>query len=134
MALPHPAGVALPAQRRAPGRAAVARLQRGRGRAHEPGVDREPRLGGGLLDPALEVLGEAEADPRRGPLLALRRDRRRDLRRGRAWLLERVLGRWWRHHEAGLAPAEAEVHRARREITRDLGCRRRQRVQQDEPY
>src|SRR5215471_18299019 len=136
MALPHPAGVALPAQRRAPGGAAVAlaRLQRGRGRADEPGVDREPRLGGSLLDPALEVLGEAEADPRRRTLLALRHGRRRDIRRGRAGLVERLLGRWWRHHEAGLTPAEAQVHRARREVTRYLGRRRRQRVQQDEPY
>src|SRR5262249_18331026 len=37
-------------------------------------------------------------------------------------------------HEAGLAPAEAQVDRARREVARDLGRRRRQRVQQDEPH
>src|SRR5215468_12792082 len=136
MALPHPAGVALPAQRRAPRRAAVAvaGLQRGRRRADEPGVDREPGLGGGLLDPALEVFGEPEADPRRRPLLALRRGRWRRVRRGRSGLIKRLLGRRWRHHEAGLAPAEAEVDRARREVTRDLGRRRRQRIQQDEPY
>src|SRR5690348_11685699 len=134
--LPHPAGVALAAQRRAPDGAAVAvaGLQRGRLRADEPGVDREPGLGGGLLDPALEVFGEPEADPCRRPLLALRRGRRRDVRRGRAGFVERLLGRRWRHHEAGLAPAEAQVHRARREVTRDLGRRRRQRVQQDEPH
>src|SRR5262249_6780239 len=44
-----------------------------------------------------------------------------------------MLGRRGGHHEAGLAPAKAEVHRARREVTRDLRRRRGQCLQQNEP-
>jgi hypothetical protein len=43
---------------------AGARVDRGRGCAHEPGVDREPLPGGGLLDAGLERLRWTQVDAR----------------------------------------------------------------------
>ena len=66
-----PAGVGLAEPAAALRRAAVAVVarERGGGGADEPGVDRQPLAAGGLLDAGLELLGQAEVDPRRGALV-----------------------------------------------------------------
>src|ERR1035441_10833935 len=75
---------------------ASGRLQAGGGRPAQPGVDRAPLLGRGLLDRGLELLGQAYVDPRGGAVLG---DQQIDVRRaagGRRSVLGREVERLWR--------------------------------------
>ena len=60
-----PAGVVLPAPQvaRLASDKRIHPLQRGGGDSHEPGVDRESLVGGGLLDSHLQVVGQPQVDP-----------------------------------------------------------------------
>ena len=46
------------------------RVQGGGGRPDQPGIDRKPLAGGGVIDPGLEVIGHAQVDPRHPALVA----------------------------------------------------------------
>ena len=74
--LAHPAGVVLAGPRCDAGR--WSRRFAGRepagDRADQPGVDREAVAGGRVLDAGLELLGEAQGDPRGPALLEVRPD------------------------------------------------------------
>src|SRR4029453_118478 len=82
-------------------------FQGGGGRPHEPGVDRKPLARGRFLDPGLEMVGHAQGDPRHRPLVALRDDRR-PFAGGVGQLVGRRVGRRRRHHELGVASAQAQ--------------------------
>ena len=99
------------------------------GGADEPGVDRQPLAGRGLLDAGLELLGQAEVDARVAASSASGGARRRGLPRR----LGRLVGRRRRDDEAGLAAAQAQLDRAGRELAGDLVGGGRQRVEQRQP-
>src|SRR5262245_52604814 len=71
-ALPSPAGVALAALgvARIPRAGQIGPIDRGRGGTHDPGVDGQALGARGLLDAGLQLVGEADVDPRRGSLVA----------------------------------------------------------------
>jgi hypothetical protein len=92
-----------------------------------------------LFHPGLEVIGQAKVDARHRGLVALGGSGRRAARRrpaGRRPAIGQVvdgrIGRWWGHHEFGIAAAQAQLDRARREFGGDLLRRRRQHVLQGE--
>src|ERR671925_1377356 len=101
MALAHPARVApaeLPALAPAGADALFLEFDGGGDGADEPGVDGQPCPAGRLVDARLEVVGQAERDPRPTPLLGVRRSGRngganthRDLRRACHRLLQAAL-------------------------------------------
>src|SRR4051812_25138422 len=59
-----PAGETLAADRSPRGARPVAGLDRGGGGPDQPGVHRQAVTAGGLLDAGLELVGQAEVDPR----------------------------------------------------------------------
>src|SRR6516165_4123450 len=135
--LAHPAGEAVVAARAS--RAALLRpagrvigLECGRGRAGEPAVDRQPGPVGGLLDPALEALAEPEVDAGGRALVGVGGYWRQGACRWSGWLGEGIR-QCGRHDEARIAPAQADVDRAGREVARDLVGRCGQRLEQREP-
>src|ERR1700759_658598 len=71
----------------------------------EPGVERLPGLGRGLLGARLDRLREPRGDARLAGVLGLRRGRRR----GRAGRADRGGGLELGHHELGLAPVQPYV-------------------------
>ena len=91
------------------------RVQGGRRGPDEPAVHREAGLLGGLLDPALQRLAQPEVDPGRRGVVAVGRGRRQPGRGIRAGL-GGGLGHRRGDHEAGLAAAQPQVHRAGREL------------------
>jgi hypothetical protein len=106
-------------------------FQPGGGRSHEPGVDRQPFAPGRLLDPGLEAVGEAEVDPRHRALVALG-EARGPVIGNLGQVVGGRVGRWWCDHELGVASAQAQLDRSRRQFGGDLLGRRRQRVLQGE--
>src|SRR5262245_58643832 len=132
-----PARLACHARTGSPARpaAAVVGFERGGDGADEPGVDRKPVPGGRLLDTRPEVFGDAQRDPRGAPLLrgGVRRVWRYGWHTRYRWhrrygwrgspgidvlgrLLVRLADRRWRHHEVGVAAAQAYIDRAWRQL------------------
>src|SRR5580700_9910433 len=113
----------------------LAAVDGGRDGADEPRVDRQALAVSAFLDLALELVREAQVDPR-GPPLSGRRPTRGQTR-GRLsaiGLLALRLGRRDRDHELRFAPAQAQFDRARSELAGDLGRRRRERIQQSQSH
>lgn len=135
--LTNPAGISIAARWGVLGGAASFGLQRGSDCTDEPRIDRKPFPGGRLLDPQLDVVGQAKCGSRRTTLIAVIWDRLagRDGCSGPALgnVLESWDDRWWRDNELGVASAEAHIDRARCELAGDLARGDRQCLQQNEP-
>src|SRR3984885_14149993 len=110
-------------------------VERGRGGPDEPAVDRQPAAVSGLLDPVLQMLGEAGGDPRHRAVFSLGWWGRCSAgwRRHLPSLGER-LGGGRCHDELRLPALQPHIHRTWREVAGDLvGCCR-QRLEQGESH